>query len=43
VHFFCGRTICRPAAGPTESGPVSRTTRRRLPLDELVRWERWDA
>ena len=43
VHFVCVLTIGRPTAGPTETGPVSRTTRPRLPLGELVRWERWEG
>ena len=42
VHFVCLVTIGRAAPDPRESGLVSRLTQRRLPLDELVRWERWD-
>jgi hypothetical protein len=34
-------TIGRPAPNPRESERVSRLSRRRLGLDELVRWERW--
>ena len=41
VHFVCVVTIGRPARDPGESRLVSRLTQRRLPLDELVRWERW--
>ena len=41
VHFVCVLTIGRPAPNPRESEQVSRLTQRRLPLDELVRWERW--
>ena len=43
VHFVCVLTIGRSAEDPKESERVSRLTRRRLGLDELVRWERWDA
>jgi FMN reductase [NAD(P)H] len=42
VHFVCVLTVGKRAPGPSETGQVSRTTRRRLPLDELVRWERWE-
>lgn len=41
VHFVCIVTIGRPAPDPNEPRLVSRLTQRRLPLDELVRWERW--
>jgi FMN reductase [NAD(P)H] len=41
VHFVCVLTIGRPAPDPRESEQVSRLSQRRLPLDELVRWERW--
>ena len=41
VHFVCVVTIGRPARDPGESRLVSRLTQRRLPLGELVRWERW--
>ena len=41
VHFVCVLTIGRPAENPRESEQVSRLSQRRLPLDELVRWERW--
>ncbi len=43
VHFTCVLTIGRPAPDPRESDRVSRLSQARLPLDELVRWERWDA
>ena len=42
VHFVCVITIGHPQAGGVE-GPSSRTTRRRLAVDELVAWERWDG
>ncbi len=41
VHFVCVLTIGRPAPNPRESEHVSRLSQRRLPLDELVRWESW--
>ncbi len=41
VHFVCVLTIGRPAENPRESEQVSRLSQRRLPLDELVRWEHW--
>ncbi len=40
VHFVCVVTIGVPA--PDGAGVSSRTTQRRLPLDELARWERWE-
>ena len=43
VHFVCVVTIGRPAPNPNESALVSRLSQRRLALDELVRWERWDG
>jgi FMN reductase [NAD(P)H] len=42
VHFVCVLTIGRPAPNPRESDQVSRLSQRRLPLDELVRWEHWE-
>jgi nitroreductase len=42
VAFVCVVTIGRPAPGAEEPGLASRLTRRRLSLDELVRWERWE-
>jgi hypothetical protein len=42
VHFVCVLTIGRPAPNPRESAQVSRLSQRRLPLDELVRWEHWE-
>lgn len=42
VHFVCVVTIGHPASDPRETRLVSRLSRRRLALDELVRWERWD-
>lgn len=43
VHFTCVLAIGRPAPDPRESERVSRISQARLPLAELVRWERWDA
>ncbi len=43
VHFVCLVTIGRPAPDPREPELVSRLSQRRLALEELVRWERWDA
>ena len=42
VHFVCVLTIGRPAPNPRESEQVSRLSQRRLPLEELVRWEHWE-
>jgi FMN reductase [NAD(P)H] len=42
VHFVCIVTIGRPAPDPRETGLVSRRSQRRLRLEELVRWERWE-
>lgn len=41
VHFVCLVTIGVPAPDPRETALVSRLSQRRLPLEELVRWERW--
>ena len=43
VHLVCVVTIGHPAPNPRESALVSRLSQRRLPLEELVRWERWTA
>jgi len=43
VHFVSLVTIGRPAPDPQETAIVSRLSQRRLALEELVRWERWDA
>ena len=43
IHFVCVVTIGHPAPDPRESRLVSRLSQRRLALDELVRWERWDG
>ena len=43
VHFVCLVTIGRPVTVPQETALVSRLSQRRLALDELVRWERWEA
>ncbi len=42
VHFVCVLTLGWPAPDPRESEQVSRLSQRRLPLEELVRWERWE-
>jgi len=42
VHFVCVVTIGRAASDPQETRLVSRLGQRRLALEELVRWERWD-
>ena len=42
VHFVCLVTIGHAAPDPQESRLVSRLSQRRLALDELVRWERWE-
>lgn len=42
VHVVCVVTIGFAAPDPREASLVSRLSERRLPLDELVRWERWD-
>jgi hypothetical protein len=41
VRFVCLVTIGHPAPDPQESRLASRLSQRRLTLDELVRWERW--
>jgi nitroreductase len=38
VHFVCVLTIGKPVDDGRESGRSSRLSRRRLELDELVRW-----
>lgn len=43
VHFVCLVTLGHPAPDPQETRLVSRLSQRRLALDELVRWERWNA
>ena len=43
VCFVCLVTIGRPAPDPRETRLVSRLSQRRLDLDELVAWERWEA
>ncbi len=42
VHFVCLVTIGHAAPDSQESRLVSRLSQRRLALDELVRWERWE-
>jgi FMN reductase [NAD(P)H] len=43
VHFVCVVTIGRQPPQVDDSPLVSRLTQARLPLDELVRWERWES
>ena len=43
VHFVCVVTIGRQPPEADDSPLVSRLTQARKPLDELVRWERWDS
>jgi FMN reductase [NAD(P)H] len=43
VHFVCVVTIGEQTPDADESALVSRLTERRAPLDELVRWERWEG
>jgi FMN reductase [NAD(P)H] len=41
VHFVCVITIGKQPDDVDDSPLVSRLSQARLPLDELVRWERW--
>ncbi len=41
VHFTCILTIGRTPPETDDSALVSRLSQRRLPLEELVHWERW--
>ena len=41
VEITCCITVGTPADDPEASVPPSRLTRRRRPLDEIIRWERW--
>ncbi len=41
VHFVCVVTIGRRPPDVNDGALVSRLTQARLPLDELVHWERW--
>lgn len=43
VHFVCLVTIGHPTPDAQETRLASRLSQRRLGLDELVRWERWNA
>jgi hypothetical protein len=43
VHFVYLVTLGHPAPDPGESALASRLTQRRLPLEELVRSERWNV
>jgi FMN reductase [NAD(P)H] len=43
VHFVCVITIGKQPSDPDDSPLVSRLSQARLPLDELVRWERWET
>jgi hypothetical protein len=42
IYLVCLVTFGFSAPAQRETMLVSRLTERRLPLDELVRWERWD-
>jgi FMN reductase [NAD(P)H] len=42
IHFVCVVTIGRQPPDADDSPLVSRLTQSRKPLDELVRWERWE-
>jgi nitroreductase len=42
VHFVCVVTLGYPADTDPVSASSSRLTRARKPLEEVVRWERWD-
>ena len=42
IHFVCVVTIGRQPPDADDSPLVSRLTQARKPLDELVRWERWE-
>ena len=41
VHFTCVVTIGHPATDPGDESVTSRLRERRLPIDEIVRRERW--
>jgi nitroreductase len=43
VHFVCVVTLGYPADADPVSASSSRLTRARKPLDDVVRWERWDV
>jgi FMN reductase [NAD(P)H] len=43
VHFVCVITFGKQPSGMDDSPLVSRLSQARLPLDELVRWERWQS
>jgi len=43
VHFVCLVTIGHPAPDPQANRLVSRLSERRLPLEELVRWDGADS
>jgi FMN reductase [NAD(P)H] len=43
VHFVCIATIGLSSPEPREPRSISRLSRPRLALDELVRWEHWGA
>ena len=42
IAFVCVVTIGKQPTEAEDSGQVSRLTQARKPLDELVRWERWE-
>jgi FMN reductase [NAD(P)H] len=43
VYFVCVITIGKQPPGTDDSPLVSRLSQARLPLDQLVRWERWES
>jgi len=43
IAFVCVVTVGKQPPQADDSGLVSRLTQARKPLDELVRWERWEA
>ena len=43
IAFVCVVTIGKQPPRADDAGLVSRLTQARKPLDELVRWERWDS
>jgi FMN reductase [NAD(P)H] len=43
LHFVCVVTLGYPAEADPPSERSSRRTRRRKPLEDVVRWERWDG
>lgn len=43
ISFVCVVTIGRQPPDSDDAGQISRLTQARKPLDELVRWERWEG